>query len=375
MQRIVVTGASGLLGWHARAAMHAANCAAQFAGRPAPYAIISLDRDQLQDPAVCADLLKNADAVLHFAGVNRASEAEIARANPAIAEALVAGARKAGRPDLHVLYANSTHSRSDSSYGRSKRQAGEILGDYFSRFTQFVLPHIFGEEARPHYNNVTATLIDDVLAGRESQINPDGRVELLHAGAVARMFLGAFAEAQMGEIAPQGFVIAVPQLAETIVGFHKDYCANIVPDLPAPFDVNLFNCYRAATFPQGWPRALDLKSDNRGNLFEAIKSRGTGQVFLSSTKPGITRGNHFHSRKIERFLVLQGAATIRIRRVLHSDVHAFEVSGDAPSFIDMPALHTHSIENTGSDELITLFWTNEFFDPADPDTFADMVIA
>ena len=119
---------------------------------------------------------------------------------------------------------------------------------------------------------------------------------------------------------------------------------------------------------------MKLNTDARGTLFEAVKGGGGGQTFLSTTNPGVTRGDHFHLAKVERFLVVQGEAVIRIRKVLEDTISEYRVSGDAPAPVDMPTLHTHSIENVGEGELLTLFWTHDLFDPANPDTFADKVL-
>jgi len=100
---------------------------------------------------------------------------------------------------------------------------------------------------------------------------------------------------------------------------------------------------------------------------------GQGQTFVSTTKPGITRGEHFHLRKIERFVVLRGEARISLRRMFADDVVSFDVTGDAPAVVDMPTMWVHNITNTGASELTTLFWTHELFDPAAPDTFPDTV--
>lgn len=371
--KIIVTGAGGLLGWHASVHLHAANCAARFRGDAEPYDLVRLDRAGFSDPDTLRKALTGADAVLHFAGVNRAPDDVMEDANPAIARRLAEGCDAAGvRP--HIVYANSTHAGSDTVYGRSKARAGEVLAASTDRYTNLVLPHIFGECARPDYNNVTATFIDRVIAGQAPEVNPDGRVHLLHAGAAARIAIDAAVEGQTGTIRPESRETPVPELLSLLQGFHSAYSANVYPALSEPFEVALFNSYRAALYPCGFPRPLTLNSDPRGTLFEAVKGGSGGQTFLSWTKPGITRGDHFHLAKVERFLVLEGQATIRIRRVFSDDVWSYEVSGAAPAPVDMPTLHTHSIENTGDAPLLTLFWTNEVFDPAAPDTFADPVL-
>ena len=371
--KIVVTGAAGLLGWHAAARLHAANCGARFRGEAEPYDLVPLDRVAFQHLDLLAKALQGADAVLHFAGVNRAPDPVLETANHAIAAALTAGCEAAGA-DPHIVYANSIHASRDNAYGRSKRRAGEALAAFTTRYTDLVLPHIFGECARPRYNNVTATLIEALWAGEDVDVNPDGEVALLHAGAAAQAAIDAALAGQAGRIAPEPRPMRVPDLYAMLQGFREGIEENIYPDLSDPFTCALYNTFRAASYPGHWPRPLKLNTDARGTLFETVKGGGGGQSFASWTEPGVTRGDHFHLNKVERFLVVQGEAVIRIRRVLHDDVWEFPVSGDKPAVVDMPTLHTHSIENTGDTPLLTLFWTHEIFDPAAPDTYADPVL-
>ncbi|MFT6450883.1 MAG: UDP-2-acetamido-2,6-beta-L-arabino-hexul-4-ose reductase [Halocynthiibacter sp.] len=371
--RVVITGAEGLLGWHTHTRLHAANCAAHFDQRSPPFDIVALDHSDFDDDGILETALQGADAVFHFAGVNRAPDDVISASNPAIANRLVTAANNIGATP-HILYANSTHSEHETPYGISKRAAGEILGAAFPRFTNILLPHIFGEHARPFYNNVTATLIQNLIEGEKPAINPDGLVYLLHAGTAAQFFIDAFEQSAYGPIKPAARPISVPKLFERLQRFHSDYCANIFPDVSDPFDLALFNSYRAALSPESWSRRIDLKTDARGTLFEAVKGGGGGQTFLSTTKPGVTRGDHFHLEKVERFLVLKGEAIIRIRKVHSEEIVEFRVSGDSPAPVDIPTLHAHSIENIGAEDLLTLFWTHTVFDPNASDTFADKVL-
>ncbi len=371
--KIVITGAGGLIGWHASARLHAANCAAQFKKEPIPYELVRLDHAAFDDHATLQDAVRGASAILHFAGVNRASDTEVEAGNPNIARRLAAACAATGTMP-HVVYANSTHAASDTPYGRSKRIAGEILAVIGGPFADLILPHIFGECARPRYNNVTATFIEAVIAGETPDINPDGKVALLHAGEAAQAAIKAVTDAYSGVLRPEARVTSVPELFDMLRTFHADYHSNIFPDLRDPFVLALFNTYRSALYPDGFPRRLKLNTDARGTLFEAVKGGGGGQTFLSTTKPGITRGDHFHLNKVERFLVVQGEALIRVRKVLTSQVWEYRVSGDQPTPVDMPTLHTHSIENVGTDELLTLFWTHDLFDPQAPDTYFDPVL-
>lgn len=371
--KIVITGAEGLIGWHAAVRAHAANCEAGFKGKDRPFDLVLLDHPGFDDDFALNAAITGADAVLHFAGVNRAPDDVVEAANPAIARRLAQACSVTGSCP-HIVYANSTHATSDTPYGRSKRIAGEILSGIGGRYSDLVLPHIFGEGARPRYNNVTATFIEAVIAGQTPEINPEGRVSLLYAGAAAEAALDAVIEDQTGRLQPVARDTPVSDLFEMLQGFHTDYQANIFPYLADPFTVALFNSYRAALYPDGFPRPLKLNSDERGTLFEAVKGGGGGQTFLSSTKPGVTRGDHFHLGKVERFLVVQGEAVIRIRKVLSDRIWEYRVLGSVPAPVDMPTLHTHSIENTGDTELLTLFWTHDLFDPTNPDTFADKVL-
>jgi UDP-2-acetamido-2,6-beta-L-arabino-hexul-4-ose reductase len=373
MTKVVVTGAAGLIGWHASARLHAANCAAGFRKQPKPYDLVCVDHSQYCDAAYLSNAMQGADAVLHFAGINRGSDDEVERGNPAIAAQLIEACRASGTSP-HIVYANSIHHESDTPYGRSKRLAGEMLEAVAGRFTNLVLPHIFGECARPHYNNVTATFIDDVVTGKVSAINPDGRLSLLHAGVAADAAITSVRDEQTGLLKPDARLIGVPELFAKISGFQAAYLEGIYPDLSDPFEIALFNSYRTALYPSSFPRPLRLNKDPRGVLFEAVKGGGGGQTFLSWTEPGVTRGDHFHLGKVERFLVLEGEAVIRIRKVLGETIWTYRVSGSSPAAVDMPTLHTHSIENVGGRPLLTLFWTNDIFNSQYPDTFADPVI-
>lgn len=370
--KIAVTGVRGLIGWHAAGRIHAQICAARFRGEQSPHELVQIDHATFNDDASLIKALTGVDAVLHFAGVNRGTKAVVEQANPDIARALVRCCEMAGIAP-HIVYANSTHAAHDTPYGRSKRIAGEILAAFAPAYTDLVLPHIFGECARPNYNNVTATLIHSLWCGETPSINPEGRVQLLHAGTAAQMAIDAVLEGRTGQLAPDGRDMRVADLYTKLEQFHALYAANIFPNLSDDFDLALFNSYRTGGYPEHYPRPLKVNVDPRGILFESAKGGNAAQSFLSTTLPGQTRGDHFHLNLMERFLVVSGEAVIRIRRVLTDEVREFTVSGDKPVAIDMPPLHTHNIENCGDKEVITFFWSHHLFDPANPDTYADPV--
>jgi UDP-2-acetamido-2,6-beta-L-arabino-hexul-4-ose reductase len=166
----------------------------------------------------------------------------------------------------------------------------------------------------------------------------------------------------------------VADLASRLNRFAETGRTGEIPELSSQFDVRLFNTYRSHCFPGRYPLRLRTRADARGELTEAVKVHGGGgQLFFSSTRPGVIRGDHFHLAKVERFVVLRGEAEIALRRMLHDEVVRFQVSGAEPVVVDMPTMWAHNITNVGSSELLTLFWSNDLFDPARPDTYPERV--
>lgn len=362
--RAAITGGFGQFGWHLRC---------QLFGRQ-DFDAVPLGRDEMADRDVLTEKLAGADMVVHLAAVNRGSDDEVAAVNPELAERVVAALDRLGAKP-HVIYASSTHALQDSVYGIAKRQAGEVFSKWSKRsgakYTEFIFPHLFGELARPFYNSAVSTICHQVAKGEPPTVNPDGVVELVHFSDAARRVIAAFESGQAGQFRVDGERLSIPELAAFVTQADHHYRQDmIIPDLRRLLHLRLFNTYRSYLFPDAYPFELTLKSDNRGALVETVKSENGGQTFLSWTKPGVTRGQHFHYDKVERFCVLKGKATIRVRRLFHDNTVTFDVCGDKPQVIDMPTLHTHNITNTGSDELVTLFWAHEIFDPDHPDTVA-----
>ena len=242
------------------------------------------------------------------------------------------------------------------------------------RFSDVLLPHVFGERAKPYYNNVTATLIDKLWLGEDPDINAGGKVQLVHAGEVAMQMIGIANSGESVSRTLPSREISVTELYTSLCGMHGSYVSNIIPVFEDEFEKNLFNCLRSGMLDHQLPIALKMNSDDRGSLFETAKGGRQSQTFLSTTFPGVTRGDHFHLNKIERFVVVSGEAVIRMRKVLGKEVLEYRVSGEKPTAIDMPPLYTHSIENVGSETLVTQFWVDEIFDPENPDTYADRVL-
>jgi UDP-2-acetamido-2,6-beta-L-arabino-hexul-4-ose reductase len=262
-------------------------------------------------------------------------------------------------------------------YGSAKAEAGRILEaaatEVGARFENVLLPNLFGEHGRPFYNAVTATFSHLVAQGESPTVDNDKLLTLLHVQNAADLLTG------VGSLDSQPVLeheIAVSELLSKLQGMAALYRAGEIPDVATTFDRDLFNTYRSFTFPAQAPVKLTRHADARGSFFEIIRSHGgPGQSSFSTTEPGISRGDHFHRRKIERFTVLSGTATIALRKLFTSEVIEFEVTGDAPAAVDMPTMWSHKITNTGSETLYTSFWTNDIFNPESPDTIAEAVQA
>ncbi|TWG94772.1 UDP-2-acetamido-2,6-beta-L-arabino-hexul-4-ose reductase [Mesorhizobium sp. J18] len=365
--RLALTGAYGQFGYHAR-------CRLQYHHG---HEVVPGGRDVYSSPEALRKFVSQCDAVIHVAGVNKGTDEEITEGNRFLVTALI-GALEAAGGNAPVIYASSIQRGTGTVYGAAKRQAGRLLADYCSRsgrrFVEVVLPNLFGEFTRPHYNSFVGTFCVQLANGEALSIHGDNPVELMHYLEAADYIAGLLESDVEGDVRPEGRRTSVLAVADRLRAFHADYgTVGIVPDLRDPFDLRLFNAYRSVLFPSRYPCRLEPRSDNRGSLFECVKNRHGGQVFYSSTHAGITRGNHFHFDKVERFVVLSGRARISVRRIFSDEVHHFDVDGENPCFIDMPTFHAHNITNTGKGELLTLFWTHDFFDPEHPDTYAEAV--
>lgn len=366
--RVVITGGEGFLGWHVRVVARALRL-------PDP---VLIGRDNLAEPDRLASLLNGADRVLHLAGVNRGTPDQVSAGNLDLARALADGLRRCTTPPKSVAFANSIQAGNGTPYGESKAHAAALLSEATqwsgSSFADIRLPNLFGEHGRPHYNSVIATFCRVLADGGNPHVEQDRELELMHATDAATTLLAV--DLVGPPRAPEEPVLrSVSQLAEQLRRFATTYRIGEIPELINRFDIRLFNTYRSHCFPGDLPLRLPRHTDDRGDLVEAVKVHGGGgQTFCSGTKPDVTRGDHFHLAKVERFLVVRGEAEIRLRRVLHDDVIRFRVSGAEPSIVDMPTMWVHSITNVGESELVTLFWANDLFDPVQPDTYQEKVL-
>jgi len=370
MSTILVTGSDGFIGKHLVQAL-AARADTTLLKYDVNSQLAELDRH-----------LGAADAVCHLAGVNRPEDEEAFDVgNAQLTEHLVSVLSQRGRKPP-VLFSSSTQAALDNPYGRSKKKAEEALeryGNSGGSSAIFRLPNVFGKWSRPNYNSAVATFCHNIARGLEVTISDPGRVlELIYVDDVVKAFLAVLDEPVVpgtrrlsaGPVSK----VTLAELVEKLRAIHEVRTTLRLPDMTAGFDRQLYATYLSFLPPDGFSYRLVPREDNRGTLAEFLKGSAFGQVFVSRTRPGIVRGNHFHNTKAEKFLVLEGEAIIRFRSVIGDTTAEYRVRGEDLAVVDIPPGYTHSIENVGTGELVVLFWSCEVFDPAVPDTHAMNVI-
>jgi UDP-2-acetamido-2,6-beta-L-arabino-hexul-4-ose reductase len=367
--RIGITGADGFLGWHLRCLLHG----------DAYDTATPCDQAAFVGDCSLEHLVTASDAIVHFAGINRGTDDEVLNGNLGITDRFIASLRESGRTP-HVLFASSIQIDRDNPYGRAKRMCAQHLQAWAdscgARFTTVVLPNVFGEFGRPFYNSVVATFCYQIVHGQEPHIVTDASLELIHAQDVVARFVTIAHDGTVGMVRVKGCEpLLVSEVLTRLQSLNSSYSSGTFPAVADSFDLQLFNTLRSFRFPDHAHGTFDVRTDVRGSLWEVVRGRGAGQTFVSWTLPGITRGNHYHRHKVERFAVLSGRGCIRLRQLFTHDVHTYDVTGETPAWVDMSTFCTHSIENTGSTPLLTLFWSSELFDAENPDTWSEPVLA
>lgn len=369
--KIGITGANGFIGWHLRCYLETRNDIDE---------VRLAGRNTFASESELKLFVEGVDLVVHLAGVNRAEPAELVSGNAEPAEQLVKVLDETGNTPF-LAYTSSTHAvTSANPYGEGKVAASQIFQTWAAKndasFVNVIIPHVFGEYCRPNYNSVVATFSHQIANGQEPSIHNDGQLELVHVQDLVAQIIGFYEQGITGDVRIEGRATGVVEVATTLQQLHHTYVEEgQFPDLSDQFTRSLFNTLRGAFDHSERHCVVAKHEDDRGWLVEAVKANSGGQCFISTTKPGITRGNHFHLRKVERFMVFQGQAQIKMRKLFTDEVIMYELDGNPPSYVDIPTMHTHSITNVGEGELITLFWADEFFDPKNPDTtFEEVVI-
>lgn len=369
--RVLVTGGQGFIG---------SNLVSWLRERTA-YAVDVFDRDRQAEEFAQAVLA--ADTIIHLAGINRPQHPEeFQTGNVGLTAEICRLLQAAGRSTT-ILFASSTQAELDNPYGSSKRQAEALLSDHArqhgTRVVIFRLANVFGKWCRPNYNSVVATFCYNIARDLPITISdPEYTVPFVYIDDVIRAMLVELAGVAPGihSCAPGPvYPVTLGQLADLLYTFRQSRQSLQIPDFSDAFSHKLYSTFLSYLPADDFGYHLTQRSDARGSLAEFVKSPTFGQIFISRTRPGITRGNHFHHLKTEKFLVLEGQAIIRFRTIRPGaageqtpPVIEYQVSGDEYRVLDIPPGYTHSIENVGPGTLVTLFWASEIFDPERPDT-------
>ncbi len=364
--KVLVTGSAGFLG---------RNLAVALRRRP-ELELLEFDREHTLEQLDAA--LEQADFVFHLAGSNRPPRPEEFTAVNVDLTAHVCRRLAARGVAVPLVFSSSSQAALDNPYGASKRAAEELLAEHArasgAPVFVFRLLNLFGKWGLPNYNSVVATFCHNSTRGLPLRVdNPAACLQLNYVDDVAAAFLalldGAPAPAP-GELLSVATVheLSVGELRDRLEGYAAMRTAGRIPDMGDPLDAVLYPTWLSYLPGDAFAVTPELKTDPRGWLFEWIKTPHLGQVFVSTTKPGVTRGNHYHDTKVETFCVVRGQAVIRFRPVDGGAVLEYPVDGARPQVVSIPPGYTHSIENTGAEEMLCLFWSNQIFDPAAPDT-------
>jgi UDP-2-acetamido-2,6-beta-L-arabino-hexul-4-ose reductase len=329
------------------------------------------------------EFVSECDTIVHLAAINRHNDPHLLYdTNLKLVSQLLEALELTGNKP-HILFSSSTQETRDNLYGKSKYDCRILFEKWTeknqSSFTGFVIPNVFGPFGNPFYNSVIATFCYQLTHNEQPRIEIDANLQLIYVHELVNLFYQKIVSKGHSGVVRFNVQYTSEHKVSDILSMLEIYKklyfeGNCFPELNNPFELNLFNTFRSyLDHSSRYPVMLRRNTDQRGSFIETIKSSIGGQFSYSTTVPGVTRGNHYHTRKIERFIVIRGQAVIELRRIGTSEVLHFELNGVEPSFVDMPVWFTHNIKNVGSEELITLFWINEFYNPADPDTYFEDV--
>lgn len=364
---ILITGARGFMGKNLRSAL---------TGRYGDaHRLMLLDMPHTEEELLAA--AAEADFVFHLAGVNRPTDpADFQKGNADFTRQLLTLLKERGkRPP--VLLSSSIQAALENPYGQSKLSAEQAVADYGRETGAAVylyrLPNVFGKWSRPNYNSAVATFCHNVARGLPITVNdPSVTLRLVYIDDVVEEFLRAMEgqphrEGEWCTVQPV-HEVNLGHMAELIQSFPGLRDSLTVPDQSDPLGKKLYATYLSFLPPEDFSRPTVTHADQRGSFTELLHMGSRGQVSLNVSRPHITKGDHWHQTKHEKFIVLQGEGVIRFRKVGDSTVIAYKVSGENLTVVDIPTGYTHSIENTGDTDMLTLMWANEVFDPAHPDT-------
>lgn len=372
MLKVGITGQKGFVGTHLFNTLGL---------QPEVFERISFERSFFDDDAKLDAFVSKCEVIVHLAALNRHNEQEVIyETNLSLVKLLVASLERTNSK-AHVLISSSSQEERDNLYGKSKKEGRELLANWATKsgasFTGLIIPNVFGPFGHPYYNSVVATFSHQVANGEIPKIEVDGQLKLIYVGELVAEIVNAI----QNKTNDAKYTVNYTSEAKVseLLALLQDYKTTYqdqgqIPAINSTFELNLFNTFRCyMDIKNHFPVKFTQHTDPRGTFVEVIRLGVGGQVSFSTTVPGITRGNHYHTRKIERFAVIKGKALIQLRKIGTEEVLDFYLDGENPSYVDMPIWYTHNIKNIGEEVLYTNFWINEFFDPNDPDTYFENV--
>ena len=371
MIKVGVTGSNGFLGWHlCRTLELDIN----------KFELIEFKRDWFNVNIDLDSFVSKCDIVVHLAGLNRHSdEISIYNTNVGLAERLIESFKRTNFKG-QVVFSSSIQEDRNNIFGNSKKAARELFANWADQFNGnfhgVIIPNVFGAFGIPFYNSVISTFCHQLVNGKTPSIEIDASLNLIYINDLVKKIIDLFHNKTNNNyrIEPTD-TYKVSEILELLIMFKNKYFENgQIPSFNNQFELNLFNSFRSYfNMSNHFPIKYKNNIDERGNFVEIIRLEKGGQISFSTTKKEITRGNHFHTRKIERFSVIKGNALIQLRKIGSNEVFNYYLSGDEPAYVDMPIWFTHNIKNIGEEELYTMFWINEFYDANDPDTYFENV--
>jgi UDP-2-acetamido-2,6-beta-L-arabino-hexul-4-ose reductase len=364
--KVLITGARGFIGKNLIATLHNLNT----------YEVLAYDVDSDQD--LLGVYCQECDVVVHLAGVNRPVDVnEYMSGNFGFTSVLLSTLQQA---DNHcpIIVTSSIQAALENPYGQSKKAGEELLMAYGkehgSKIIIYRLPNVFGKWCRPNYNSVIATFCYNITRNLPITVNdPKVELQLVYIDDLVESLIGAMhGEYQMIDdfgVVPVTHQLTLGALAQTLNQFNLARQTNELTDLSDPLMKKLYSTYLSYLPPDQFAYPLKMNTDQRGSFTEFLKMNGYGQVSVNVTKPGITKGNHWHHTKVEKFMVVSGLAKIRFRQPDNDQIIEYLVDGSQLMVVDIPVGYTHNIENVGTTDLVTIMWANEAFDPKRPDTY------
>jgi UDP-2-acetamido-2,6-beta-L-arabino-hexul-4-ose reductase len=373
MIKIGITGQNGFIGKYLKNSLLL---------QKEDFEIIPFKNSYFESPSDLDYFTSNCQVIVHLAALNRHSDSDVIyNTNINLVSKLIDSLERT-KSTAHVLISSSTQEEINNLYGKSKKEGRKMLEEWASnskgKLTGLIIPNVFGPFGKPNYNSVIATFCYKLTHNEIPTIINDNKISIIYIGElvdkIIEIILNNNEKINKIEINPTNNikVSSVLELLNIYKLSYFDFCQ--IPNLNSKFEVNLFNTFRSfIDYETFFPKNFKLNTDDRGTFVEIIRLGIGGQVSFSTTVPGITRGNHFHTRKIERFAVIKGEAIIQLRKIGSNEILNFELNGNQPAFVDMPIWYTHNITNIGKDELLTIFWINELFDQNDTDTYFENV--